>query len=269
MFPLLYSRRFFRFFGAAGLRLSSDRPAQGLDQPKGSKPNERSLAQTFSDAACGNVPPTPPPPPALNALQGADFSPPSGGRGGRGGGQPAQSGVTKTIQSYFFKPSNGSAVQNLASSYGVGDPLGQLRPASGLPRDVDISGADSESSRSEMGHDPQMARVGRSGLMGVLGGREGDGRTSNQHRFSQAGLPPVEGQGVGQAHQEQRQAQSRGEAAGLGGAAGKDSGQAGNDQANVEKLSTRLREAEALAARLRKELDRANLERSSMESMVG
>lgn len=203
-----------------------------------------------------------------NIAQGADFSPPSDGRSGKGGGQAAPGGATKTIQSYFYKPSNGTAVQNLAASYGTGELAGQARAASGLPQEVDLSGADGDSDRGAPSLAQPMAKIGRSGSTGTVNGGA-DGR-SLQHRFSHA-VSSAGDQGVGQAQQGHRLVQSRAQGSGSadGGGGNADGEQAGSDQEAVEKLQERLREAKALETQLRKELARAKLERGSMETMVG
>lgn len=210
---------------------------------------------------------------AGSVAQGADFSPPSDGRSGKDGGQAAAAaaaGATKTIQSYFFKPSNSTAVQNLAASYGTGEVAGQARPASALPNEVDLSGADEDSHLGEPTFPQPMAKIGRSGSTGTVGGGgAGDGR-SLQHRFSHVASSAGD-QGLGQAQQGHRQVQSRAQGVGsaVGGVGSADGEQAGTDQETVEKLHQRLRESTALETQLRKELARANLERGSMETMVG
>lgn len=213
-----------------------------------------------------------PAPPGSSAAQGGGLSPASGGRSSRGGGQAAaMAGTTKTIQSYFFKPSNGSAVQDLASSYGAGDPAAPSR----LPAEVDLSGADGDSHHGKPGQAQPIAKLGRSGSSGGLGNGVGHGE-SLQRRFSHAAASTVEDQALGQqAQQGQCQAQGRGHAVGPPGGGG-GSADGGNDgrsdsaqQDSVEKLNGRLREAKTVEDQLRKELSRANLERSSMESMVG
>lgn len=52
-------------------------------------------------------------------------------------------------------------------------------------------------------------------------------------------------------------------------AAGANIGMAGSEQESLEKLHDRLREAKSVERELRNELARANLERGSMETMVG
>lgn len=244
----------------AGTRQSSDQPDQEWNQPDGLKPSQKPMAGTPADhpAAAGSM------------AQGADFSPPSDGRSGKGGGQAAPGGATKTIQSYFYKPSNSTAVQNLAASYGTGEVAGQARAASGLPNEVDLSGADEDSHRGEPSLAQPIARIGRSGSTGTVGGGgAADGR-SLQHRFAHA-VSSAGDQGVGQAQQGHRQVQSRAQGVGLagGGMGSPDGEQAGTDQETVEKLHERLGDAKALEDQLRKELARANLERGSMETMVG
>ena len=244
----------------AGARQPSDQPDQEWNQPDGLRPSQKPVAGTPADplAAAGSM------------AQGADFSPPSDGRSGKGGGQAAAAAAaTKTIQSYFYKPSNSTAVQNLAASYGTGEVAGQARPASALPNEVDLSGADEDSHRGEPSFPQPMAKIGRSGSTGAVGGGAGDGR-SLQHRFSHAASSAGD-QGVGQAQQGHRQVQSRAQGVGLAAESvgSTDGEQAGTDQETVEKLHERLREAKALETRLRKELARANLERGSMETMVG
>lgn len=207
---------------------------------------------------------------AVGTTHGAEFSPSSDGKGGKGGGQLAQAGATKTIQSYFYKSSNGTAVQNLAASYGAGELGGQTRAVSGLPKEVDLSGADGDSSRGEPSYAQPVARVGRSGSTGTVGdGGGGDGR-SLQHHFSNALSSAGDGDVVGQPQQGHQQGQSRAQAVALvGGGVGANGPQTESGQESVEKLRERLREANALEAQLRKELARANLERGSMETMVG
>ena len=239
----------------AGARQSADQPDQVWNQA-----SQNPVAGTPADAVAA----------AGSVAQEADFSPSSNGRSGKGGGQVVPAGATKTIQSYFYKPLNSTAVQNLAASYGTGEVDGQARAASGLPNEVDLSGADEDSHRGEPTFPLPMAKVGRSGSTGpVSGGGVDDGR-SLQHRFAHA-VSSAGDQGVGQAPQGYRPAQSR--AQGIGSAGGDvgtaDGEQVGSDQDTVEKLHERLREAKALETQLRKELARANLERGSMETMVG
>lgn len=253
--------------GVAGIRQSSDRPGQGWTQPDGSKQNQKPLAGTSDRLAVGGGALVPPPA-VGSTTHGGDFSPSSDSKSGKGGGQVAPAGSTKTIQSYFFKPSNGTAVQHLAASYGTGELAGQS--ASVLPKEYDLSGADGDSCRGEPSHAQPMARVGRSGSTGTIGGGgEADGK-SMQHRFSHA-VQSVGEQGVSQAQPGHPQAQSRTQAIGLAGACGgsTDDVQTGLGQARLEKLQDSLREAKALEIQLRKELDRVKLERGSMETMVG
>lgn len=237
----------------AEARQSPDRPDQEWNQP-----SQKPVAGTPADALTA----------AGSMAQGADFSPPSDGRSGNGGGQAAPAGSTKTIQSYFYKPSNSTAVQNLAASYGTGEVAGQARAASALPNEVDLSGADEDSLRVESSFPQPMATIGRSGSTGTVGGGAGDGRPL-QHRFSHA-VSSTGDQGVGQAEQGHRQTQGRAQGAGSagGGVGSADGEQAGANQ-EMAKLQERLREATALETQLRKELARANLERGSMETMVG
>lgn len=225
----------------------------------------------------------------LNVAQSADLSPPGGGRSGKGtggtangagGGQAGVGGTTKTIQSYFFTPSNDSAVQALAACYGGGDAAGHAGAVSVLPREVDLSGADCDSLHVEPGKGQPVARLARSGSTGGQGiggqggggggGGESDGG-SPRHRPSHP-VSSLGEHGPCQGQHGQWQPQSRAQetilaGGGVGGGNGREDTQVGHE--SMEQLSTRLREAEALAARLRKELDRANLERGSMESMVG
>lgn len=245
----------------AGTRQSSDQPDHELDQPDGPKPSQKPMPGIPAEptAAAGST------------TQGADFSPPSEGRSGKGGGHAAPAGATKTIQSYFYKPSNSTAVQNLAASYGTLEPAGQARAASGLPNEVDLSGADEDSHRGEPSLAPPLAKVGRSGSTGAVGGGgAGDGR-SLQQRFSHA-VSSAGDQSAGQAqHGHRHVVQGRAQMAELadGGVGSADGEQAGSDREAVEKLHESLREAKALETQLRKELARANLERGSMETMVG
>ncbi len=206
---------------------------------------------------------------AVAATHGAEFSPSSDGKSGKGGGQLAQAGATKTIQSYFYKPSNGTAMQNLAASYGAGELGGQTRAVSGLPQEVDLSGADGDSSRGEPSHAQPIARIGRTGSTGGGGGGGGGDGRSLQHRFSSAVSSAGDG-GVGQPQQGHQQGQSRAQAAALGGWGGgsTDGTLTESGQGSVEKLQERLKEAKAVEAQLRKELARSNLERGSMETMV-
>lgn len=177
-------------------------------------------------------------------------------------------GATKTIHSYFFKPSNGTAVQNLAASYGTGEPAGQT--VSVLPKEYDLSGADGDSFRGEPSNAQPMARVGRSGSTGTIGGGGGADGKSMPHRLSFA-VQSAGDERVSPAQRGQPQSQSRTQAVGSAGAGGGsvESVQTGVEQERVEKLQGNLREAKALEVQLRKELARANLERASMETMVG
>lgn len=252
----------------AGTNQSSDRPGQGWTQSDGSKQNQKSLAGTYSDRLAVGGGALVPPPAVGSITHGADFSPSSDSKSGKGGGQGAPAGSTKTIQSYFFKPSNGTAVQNLAASYGTGELAAHT--ASVLPKEYDLSGADGDGGRGEPSHAQPMVRVGRSGSTGTIGGGgEADGK-SMQHRFSHA-VQSVGDQGVSQAQPGHPQAQSRTKAIGLAGASGgsTDDVQTGLGQDRLEKLQDSLREAKALEIQLRKELERAKLERGSMETMVG
>ncbi|CAM9104732.1 unnamed protein product [Ectocarpus fasciculatus] len=253
--------------GKSGTRASSDRTSHRSDHPDGSKQNH-TVAGTSSDPPTGGDSTFAPPPSTISTAQGADFSPPSGGRSGKGGGQAPPVAASKTIQSYFFKPSNGTAVQNLAASYGAGElGPGQMRAASGLPQEVDLSGADGDSCRGEPSFAQPVARIGRSGSTGTV--RGGDGKVPH-HRLSHA-APSAGDQGVDQA--QQANAQSRGQAAdpaggGMARAAGANTGLAGNEQEGLEMLHDRLREAKSVERELRNELARANLERGSMETMA-
>eukprot|EP00903_Cladosiphon_okamuranus_P007033 g6838.t1 len=241
-------------YGRLGARQSPDRPDQEWNQP-----SQKPVAGTPADALTT----------AGSMAQGADFSPPSDGRSGKGGGQAAPAGSTKTIQSYFYKPSNSTAVHNLAASYGTGEAPDQARAASALPNEVDLSGADEDSHRGELSFPQPMAKIGRSGSIGTVGGGgTGDGR-SLQHRFAHA-VSSAGDQDMGQVQQGHRQILSRAPGVGsAGGAVGNADGeQAGTDQETVEKLHERLQEAKALETQLRKELARANLERGSMETMT-
>ncbi|CAM9459795.1 unnamed protein product, partial [Laminaria digitata] len=154
--------------GRLGARQPLERAGQGLDQSEPSK-DRQGFQEPASTDAPGALPP--PAPPGVSAAQGGELSPPSGGRSSRGGGgqAAAMAGTTKTIQSYFFKPSNGSAVQDLAASYGAGDPAAAAAAAaapSRLPFEVDLSGADGadgDSHHGKSGQAPPLAKVGRSG----------------------------------------------------------------------------------------------------------
>lgn len=248
----------------AGNGESPDQPGQEWNQPDGLKPNQKlATGAAPADQLAGGGGFSGPPLVAGSMVQGGDFSPSGDGRSGRGGGQVVPAGATKTIQSYFYKPSNSSAVQNLAASYGTGELAGQTRAASGLPREVDLSGVDEDSHHAEPSHAQPMARVGRSGSTGAAGG-------SLQHRFSHA-VSAAGDQRVGQGQQGHRQVQGRAQGVGSAGAVveSADREPAGSEQETVEKLQDRLREAKALETQLRKELARANLERGSMETMVG
>jgi len=247
----------------AGIRQPSDRHGQGWNQPDGPKQSQKPVAGPPSDPPAGGGGGAAAPGGA-GASHGAEFSPSSDGKSGRGGGQLAPAGASKTIQSYFYKPSNGTAVQNLAASYGAGELGGQARAVSGLPQEVDLSGADGDSCRGEPSNAQPIARIGRSDSTGG-----GDGR-SLQHRFSSAVSSAGDG-GFGQPQQGHQKGQSRAQAVALAGGGGgsSDGTQAESGQESVEKLQERLREAKAVEAQLRKELARANLERGSMETMVG
>lgn len=214
----------------------------------------------------------PPPAPTFSVAEGAELSPPSGGRGVKSGGHVMHPGTTKTIKSYFSKPSNSSAVQNLAASYGAGDPLGQTQSVSSLPKEVDLSSSDIDASHIEASHSLLAAREGRSNSTGGSTGGGGGEGVSLQRRFAHGASPAADSH-VGQAYQGQRQAQGHAHALGLasvgaGTLPGRDNVEGDKTHKDVEKLAVKLREAEALAGRLRKELDRAHLERGSMESMV-
>lgn len=239
-------------------------------QPDGLKHIHKPVAGAASDPPAGGGGGAAAPAAAVGATHGAEFSPSSDGKSGKGGGQLTQAGATKTIQSYFYKPSNGTALQNLAASYGAGELGGQTHPVSGLPQEVDLSGADGDSSRGEPSHAQQIARIGRSGPTGSGGGGGGSDGRSLQHRFSSAISSAGDG-GVGQPQQGCQQGQSRAQEITLvgGGTGSADATQTEIGQESVEKLQERLSEAKAVEAQLRKELARANLERGSMETMVG
>ncbi|CAB1098920.1 unnamed protein product [Ectocarpus sp. CCAP 1310/34] len=253
--------------GKSGARASSDRTSHRSDHADGSKQHQ-AVAGTSSDPLTGDDNTFAPHSSTISTAQGAEFSPPSGGRSGKGGGQAPPLAASKTIQSYFFKPSNGTAVQNLAASYGAGEvAAGQMRAASGLPQEVDLSGADGDSCRGEPSFAQPIARTGRSGLTGTV--RGGDGRAPH-HRLLHA-APSAGDQGVDQAPQVI--SQSRGQAVDPAGermarAAGANIGMAGSEQESLEKVHDRLREAKSVERELRNELARANLERGSMETMV-
>ncbi|CAM9499039.1 unnamed protein product [Pylaiella littoralis] len=253
--------------GRPGARQPFDRPGQGSTQPDSSKQSQKPLAGASADRlAVGGVAFVPPPAVGSTA-HGADFSPSSDSKSDKGGGQVAQTGATKTIQSYFFKPSIGTAVQNLAASYGTGESAGQT--ASVLPKEYDLSGADGDSCRGESSHARPMAIVGRSGSTGTISGGGGTDGKSMQHRFSHA-VQSAGDQGVGQAQHGHPQAQNRKLVIGSagGGGRGADGVQAGVEQGILENLQESLREAKAVEIQLRKELARANLERGSMETMA-
>lgn len=249
--------------GVAGTGHSCDRVAHGRDQSQAPKQSQHSKTSDAHARSGASLPP--PPPPAFNAASGADLSPSSGGKNGKGGGHAGLGAATKTIQSYFCKPANGSAVQNLAASYGAGDPAGPPNAPSVLPREVDLSGGDGQSQYCDAGYHVQpMAKVGRSSSSGRLGVGGGDSGRSLQHRVLAA-----EDQDVDQAQHGQGHAHGRvGHVGAMGGNGGKEGAQVRDAQEDIERLTAKLQEAEALATKLQKELDRANLERGSMESMV-
>lgn len=257
---------------AAGTHRPFDQPGQEWHQPDLSKRSVKPMASTLSNPPTGSEGAFAQPQAAVSLAQRAEFSPPSGGRSGKGGGQVAPSGASKTIQSYFFKPPNSTAVQNLAASYGTSEPAAQTRAASGLPKEVDLSGADGDSCRGEANIAQPIARISRSASTGTGGtGGESGGR-SLQNRFSHA-AQAAEDQGACQAQRGQMQAQRQGQALGPAGdgggtASGANDVRARSERDSVEKLHERLGEAKLLDAQLRKELARANLERASMETMV-
>lgn len=221
----------------------------------------------------------PPPAPAFSSAHvGEDPSPAGDGKNGKGnGGHGGPGGSTKTIQSYFYRPSNTSAVRTLASSYGpLVDASGQSHALVGAPpgEEVDLSGWDGDSTSGQgESHQPgnsapPVGRVGRTASTGMLdsgvGGGGGGDTGSLQHRSA-----TLENEGTGHGQHEQGTARKRG-GSGVGSFAGRDgSRKASNNESGVEGPGvTRLKEAEAQVAQLRKELDRANLERGSMELMV-
>lgn len=254
------------FYNIAGSRPSSDRSAHGRDQVLGMKPVQGALARAASDAVAGNGSLPPP-------VEGPACSPQSarrGGAGAAGAASGAQGGATKTIQSYFFKPSNGSGMQALAVSYASGE-------TGGGGGEVDLSGVDDEKWDGEsvpsQGQHRTISRIGRNGSAGGVNG--GNTVGSLQHRFSNAAASAAIDQGVGQGHNRRQDGHSTAGGAGGAGVGGgvrvgeKMETQAAQGHESVEGLLARLRDAEALAKRLRKELDRANLERGGMETMVG
>ena len=197
-------------------------------------------------------------------------------KAGGGGGQGGPGGSTKTIQSYFYRPSSASAVQNLALSYGAGDAIGQsyARGGGGSPgEEVDLSGIDGD---SKNGHvepvnfaQPQaqtVSKVGRTGSAGGMGSNGGGG-TGNG---GAGDVGSLQHSSVAlEKEQDQAISRRRGENGG-GGIAGREGLQRGLSERDEggDALAARLREAEVQVARLKRELDRAHLERSSMESMV-
>lgn len=161
-------------------------------------------------------------------------------------------------------------MQALAASYASGE--GGVSGVGGGV-EVDLSGVDDEKGDGEslrsQGLHRAMARNGKSGSLGASGG---NAVGSLQHRTLNAAASATADQGVVQGHGRRQDGHSTGggNAAGGGGARGgeKADTQAAQSQENVESLLVRLREEEASVKRLRKELDRANLERSGMEAMV-
>lgn len=231
------------------------------------------MALAASDAAAGNGS-LPPPAPPTTAAQGPECSPQSGRRGGAGAAgatSGGQGGATKTIQSYFFKPSNGSGVQALAASYASGEIGGGGIGGGG---EVDLSGVDDKwdgESVLSHGRHRSISRIGRNGSAGGANG--GNAVGSLQHRFSSAAASAATDQGVGQGHNRRQDGLSTAGGAGAANSGGarvdeKVETQAGRGQESIDILLAKLRDSEALAKRLRKELERANLERGSMETVV-
>lgn len=258
-----------------GSRHSLDRTSQARDHVHGARPTQGAPARTASDAVSARGSGASSPPRAFTSTAGPECSP-SGLKSSKGGvavqggvGAPTivgTVGAAKTIQSYFFKPSNGLGVQTLSARYGTGEGSGMTNGTTGLPREVDLSGTDDEKLQAEQGQSQTMARVGRSGSPGGMGGG-----ISLQQRFSHvASAAGDQGGGQGQG---QRTTHNRGPdgASGAGGgvkAVDNEDALTAREQESLENAYAKLREAEALEKRLRKELDRANLERTSMESMV-
>lgn len=222
-------------------------------------------------------------PAALTPGIGPESSPQSGARGGKsgaagyiaGGGHGGPAGVTKTIQSYFLKPSNGLAVQALAASY-AGEPEAMVNEGGGSPKEVVyLSGADDESLQGAeriqsraAGKVDKISPTARASLA--------EGVSLHQGFLNVASGDQSGGQAQGQG---QKALFARGQG-------GSDVGSSRRGQDEKVKVQTnpghvpqvtpeamenalgRLKEAENLAKRLQKDLDRANLERSGMESMV-
>ncbi|CAM9101773.1 unnamed protein product [Ascophyllum nodosum] len=265
--------------GRAGHRQPSDRSAQGRDPSHGPKHSQQH-SRTSDAHARGGVALVPPPAPALGSFQGGGEMSPAGDgkilKAGGGGGQGGPGGSTKTIQSYFYRPSSASAVQNLALSYGAGDAIGQsyARGGGGSPgEEVDLSGIDGD---SKNGHvepvnfaQPQaqtVSKVGRTGSAGGMGSNGGGG-TGNG---GAGDVGSLQHSSVAlEKEQDQAISRRRGENGG-GGIAGREGLQRGLSERDEggDALAARLREAEVQVARLKRELDRAHLERSSMESMT-
>lgn len=136
---------------------------------------------------------------------------------------------------------------------------------------MDLSGLDGDSTSGHgESHTPNSAqpvmKVGRTASTGMLGSGVGRGGGNGDTGSLQCRSATLENEGTGH---EQGSARKRG-GSGVGSFAGRDgSHKASNNEIGDEELAaTRLKEVETQVAQLRKELDRANLERGSMESMV-
>lgn len=140
----------------------------------------------------------------------------------------------------------------LAASYASGEAGGG---------EVDLSGVDESDSLSRPGQQRTVSRISRSGSAGGAGGEGAAGPL--QHRISHSAAAD---HGAGQC---QLQGQSPASEGGGGRIVGKEDTLAAHGQESLESVLNELKDAEALVKRLRKDLDRANLERGGMESMVG
>lgn len=263
-----------------GHRQSSDRSSQGRDHahaPRQSTSNQHHTRSSDEHARGGVAALAPPPAPASSSLHvGEEPSPAGDGKNGKGNsGHGGLGGSTKTIQSYFYRPSNTSAVRTLASSYGpLNDASGHSHALVGAPpgEEVDLSGWDGDSASGHgESHPPgnsaqPVIKVGRTASTGMLGSGVGRGGGGSDTGSLQRRSATLENESTGH---EQGSARKRG-GSGVGSFAGRDgSHKALNNESGGEELAaTRAKEAEAQVVQLRKELDRANLERGSMESMV-
>lgn len=174
-------------------------------------------------------------------------------------------GSTKTIQSYFRKPSSGFAAHALAASYAGGEPCTVASGSAGLSSEMDLSEVDEENPHEiEQSQGQAMGRISKSASAGRAGF---SGGVSLQQRFMHVASGDHDGD-QGQGHGPTHSRRQGDTVAGCSRLDGKDIEQPSPRQQDFEVVLEKLREAEAEMGRLHKELERANLECSGIQGMV-